>query len=205
MPSDSTPPDLPDLGGISLAKAEPYGSLFEKEIVALTKWQWRATCLSSCVSVVTLFALVISVWSLVDQVKQARILTEKNNYISSAGWTLELDKIFIDHPELYPYFNAGQEMSTADSQETKYLLISTSELIMDSMDSILSNYDDEWPDDGWRNWAYDAFRESPSLREHLQNRRSWYCRYLYPKYLEWAKTEGMIVPAQPRCHERGTR
>jgi hypothetical protein len=125
-----------------------------------------------------------------EQIRQAR-------YVTIAGWTLELDKIYIQHPEIMPYFEEGTQI-TKDSQDYP-LAAATAEFIIDLMDSMLDAYNDKWPDEGWRNWAEDTFSTSPIFRSHLEKQRSWYCKHLYPEYLVWSKKDG-----NPRAPEQET-
>jgi hypothetical protein len=126
-----------------------------------------------------------------EQIRQAR-------YITVANWTLELDKIYIAHPWIMPYFRESKPI--AKDADGYGVAVATAEFTMDLLDSMLDTYDDKWPDEGWGNWAEDTFSKSPIFRSHLEENRTWYCKRLYPKYLDWSKKDGNPrAPEQKPC------
>lgn len=165
-----------------------YNSHFEKDYIF---WM-KATVVVGVLGAIGL-GVSIFIASIRAEMHQAR-------YVTVANWTLELDKIHMEHPELIEYFQAGKTIEKDFKNKGYGMAVAIAEFYMDLMDSMLDTYSDRWPDEGWRNWAEDTFSKSPILRSHLEEQRSWYCKHLYPKYLEWSKKDGNPrAPEQKPC------
>ncbi len=108
-------------------------------------------------------------------------------YANMANWTLEISKMFLANPELRPYFDGGKDISPSDPLYDKAEVVA--EYLLDNMDSMLefkSYFPGGTPHQGWTNWMYDSFDESPLLRRHIEKRRRWYePGQLWPIYQRW--------------------
>src|SRR5262249_2670721 len=165
-----------------------------RDYLTFTRRLFYASIATVAVGVLGTIGLGASIFIASDRAEM-----RQTRYITVATWTLELDKIHNDHPELLEYFRAGKTIEK-DFKNSEYgRVIATAEFYMDLMDSMLDRYDDKWPDEGWGNWAEYTFSKSPMLRSHLEEQSSWYCKHLYPKYLEWAKKSGTPAPPQVTC------
>jgi hypothetical protein len=85
-------------------------------------------------------------------------------YANMSNWTFELDKTFLQHPELRPYFYAGKDMDPGDPLYLK--AESVAELLLDNFDSMLEfrpYFPGGAPHEGWINWMHDSFESSPVL------------------------------------------
>lgn len=173
-------------------KNHGYKSLFEDHSIRFTK-------VTLGLNLITLLGLVISLSLVVYQLRQNGQGIATANYIAATNWNVELDKIFIEHPDLYPYFYANKKIDPTDNSQKRYLLVSTAETAMDLLDSTLADNNEKWPDPGFEGWAHDLFRLSPVLREHLVERRAWYCRHLYPDFSAWARSNNISAPYQGKC------
>jgi hypothetical protein len=175
-PSD----DRPTASAPAASVVAPYASAYERDYISLTRslvWWTRGTVI---VGIIGIVGLAVSLIVVAYQLRQ-------NSYITASEWTFDIDKVFIEHPDLRPYFYEGKNIEQKEPDAKRYMVTSTAELILDSMDSMLDTHNDSWPDEGWRTRAEDVFRQSPVLRSRLEERRTWYCRRLYLKYLDWSK------------------
>ena len=104
-------------------------------------------------------------------------------YLEQGLWTEaveELNKIFINNPELWPYFELGEDISPNDKNYFKVVALATFHL--DLIDSIWteSNYierlqrdsSDEWK--SWDSWINELFEKSPIMCKRLKKVSSWY-------------------------------
>jgi hypothetical protein len=135
-----------------------------------------------------------------EAASQTKALTEQirhSRYITISNWTLELDKLYIVYPKLMPYFEEGEPISK--DAEDYHRVAAIAEFMMDAMDSMLDQYNDNWPDGGWGNWAEETFSKSPIFRYRLEEQRAWYCKHLYAKYIKWAEKVGMEVQPYEPC------
>jgi hypothetical protein len=131
--------------------------------------------------------LVILAWYSIDKQLKSAAVAEQSN------WTLELDKVFIDHSDLRPYFEENRPISPDDPDFPKAVAIA--ELLMDTIDSMFeTGYFPLKP--GWEKWMKDVFANSPILRRHLREKSGWYDR-LYRKFQEWEKEQKGRTGAVP--------
>jgi len=180
---------------------DPYNSRFEKDYIFWMKATVVVGIATVLVGIIGIVGVLVSIKMTSDRadkaIYEAAYQTKQARYVSIASWTLELDKIYIQHPQVIPYFEEGK--SIAKDSDDYGLVVATAEFIIDLMDSMLDAYNEKWPDEGWRNWAEDIFSKSPIFRSHLEELRTWYCKHLYPQYLDWSKKDG-----NPRAPEQKT-
>jgi hypothetical protein len=95
---------------------------------------------------------------------------------SIGNHVLNLDKIFVDKPELLPYFYDGK---VPDPSDKNYLqLVAVTQSFADTMD-VLSDqvirFRDEWENpEAWDIWLDDCLRKSPIRVKYLRDHRGWY-------------------------------
>ena len=163
-----------------------YNSPFERDYIFWMK-------VSVVVGIGGIICLVISIF-----IATTRAEMHQAKYVSVVTWMLELDKLYLANPHIMKYFEEDEPIS---KDSTDYpLAVAAAEFMLDLMDSMLDAYKEKWPDESWRNWAEEIFSKSQILRSYLENKRTWYCKHLYPKYLEWSKKEGNPrAPEQKPC------
>ena len=86
-----------------------------------------------------------------------------------------LDRAFLDHPELRPYFYDGQSVDALDS-ETRNRVAALAELTLDVFQLALSGggaYSAQH-EARIRTWIVRGFARSPALRHHLHADRALY-------------------------------
>jgi len=95
-------------------------------------------------------------------------------YLSMAQWTIDIDKVFIEHPDLRPYFYSGKEIELSDTQYNRAL--SVAEMVIDTMDSVLEHkgyFNGGAPHKGWYHWIDDNFENSPIIRVCMLKYERW--------------------------------
>ena len=134
-------------------------------------------------SVVTICGIIVIVW---QARVAARALEVQSVAVEAQVWQSigqemsDITKIFIEHPELYDYFEKNKELKSNDKNYAK--VISVADLYLDYIDK----FDDgfvrglEGMEDGgkywtaWRKYFLDQFRTSPALRARYTEVKSWY-------------------------------
>lgn len=100
---------------------------------------------------------------------------EGNIHQSSASQMFDVDSIFINHPEMRPYFYSRKEINEDDPAYNKALAIS--EFLLDYFGSILiqrKQYPNVWPTNWWHPYFVDLFANSPLLCHRLKATKEWY-------------------------------
>ena len=83
---------------------KPYETRYEHDYIRLTTLYVRINRLMLIVNVLALVALGTSTWYVFKQLQQNSRSTESGQFISESNWTIDIDKLLIDHPEMLPYF-----------------------------------------------------------------------------------------------------
>ena len=125
-------------------------------------------------AVAALFGIPAVVWGLFSNARATRSRVSQD--LSSL--MLQIDAVFVQHPELRRFFYDGKAVSHDD--EIYPRVVSLAEMILDLMDNAatqLSRRDKYlWP--AWYANLRDLYAQSPCLREHLQQHAAWYSRKL---------------------------
>ena len=89
---------------------------------------------------------------------------------------MTINQIFINQPELRPYFYLGKEI-TNDDELLQQKLAAISEAILDLFESILlhrEHFPQIWPADEWDAYIKSVFANSPVLCGYLESNKDWY-------------------------------
>jgi hypothetical protein len=141
----------------------------------------------SIFSILTPVGIWIAYFGLKEQLHSSLIAEESR-------WTLEVDKVFIDHPEFQPYFERNKPISNND--DASYLRVAAvADFMMDGMETILET-ETGHVNEGWESWINDSFANSPILRERLCQNPTWYPE-LYSKFQNWKKAPKQGAGAVP--------
>lgn len=118
--------------------------------------------------------------------EQSRLATENmqaSMYATIAAHTMEMDRIFVDRPELRPYFYSNKPIDEADKVYDQVMAVAEHEL--DLFDSIYTQLgyipDDEDKDEDretWRRYFAASFAKSPALCKRYYANKDWYMRSL---------------------------
>jgi hypothetical protein len=126
---------------------------------------------------VTLAGDVILTATLVVFMFQARAMTKTNQssvYQTVADQMMSIDRLFIDRPDLRPYFYGGKPAPAGGDERER--VIATSELIVDFMDNVMMQ-EPNIPDyltSAWQTYFRSIAADSPSIREFWRENRRWY-------------------------------
>ncbi len=144
---------------------------------------------SLCISILYFITVVVTLVLLIFQNKIISMQTnyalqsvEGNVFAGITSQTLAQDEIFINHPELRPYFYAGKELDHNDPLSSK--VNATAEYLLDFYDSLegqLKKYPYLWIHEKktWEANLIDMFAWSPVLCRYLDATQEWYSEELY--------------------------
>jgi hypothetical protein len=139
--------------------------------------------------------LLVILWLLAAWV-QLRQLSEQNRMLvhqEREGSTLGLDRVFIEYPELRPYFYEEKDIAKEDPLYNR--VVAVAEMHLDTFDYALKHAEDfqnyEPFPGSEKVWMQDMFRKSPILRHYLQTKKAWYSERL----------QDLVKEAMPRTSE----
>jgi hypothetical protein len=130
---------------------------------------------------------LVSLYLLVEQIRVANVQNqhlarqvETGAYQSVANELLELHKLYLEHPELRPYFRGGRDIRPDDPNYPKALVLAEYQLdFFDSfwmqsqqMPQLLDRRGRAWG--AWTAYMQDSFSMSPVMCRHLDSVKSWY-------------------------------
>lgn len=97
-------------------------------------------------------------------------------YNSLTSLVLEIDKIFIEYPDLRPYFYNNTPLPADMQEQDRNRTLAIAELYLDILECIWDRQPEFSKEDeaSWRDWILDAFSTSPILSSHYSENRSWY-------------------------------
>jgi hypothetical protein len=118
---------------------------------------------------------------------QANKTLKTTVYMSLSSCSLDIDKTFVEHSDMWPYFYDGQDIN---EKNKKYELAeSISSQILDYIDTILEERNDfqieKYP--AWGNWMWDIFEGSPLLCRQINDDRDEYLDTIAPFYDAWVE------------------
>jgi hypothetical protein len=119
-------------------------------------------------------ALISLAVALIGAVMSRRAL-RRSSYRTSADLLLEADRIFLDRPDLRPYFYDGVECS-ADDSEQRARVEAVAEFYLDVLETIWDHRNEFSRVDraSWREWIHDLLEWSPALRQVYTATPRWY-------------------------------
>ena len=116
-------------------------------------------------------------------------------YSKASPWVLDLDKAFVEHPELRVYFykdGTNQPVYTVPDTETnRAQVLAMAEYILDTYDAFLaerSKYGDVTLASDWTTWMSDTFNDSPTLVRYIETHKRWYItgeNFYKQAYMPW--------------------
>jgi len=126
---------------------------------------------------ITLILLILQNRVIVAQTKYALESVESNVFGSVSAQNLTCDAIFVNEPQLRPYFYAGKEVGENDP--LYHRVYATAEYLLDYFDSLatqLRKYPALWRSEkeSWEKNIIDMFAWSPALCKYLDANKDWY-------------------------------
>lgn len=118
--------------------------------------------------------VVISLLLVRVQILDLRTAIQGQTYQNVSQIMLDIDHLFIDRPELRPYFYGNKSVEGNDIDKER--ITSVAETIMDSFDSIYHQRETMPPQTylAWLGYMRDIYGSSPALRDLLSRHRDWY-------------------------------
>ena len=117
------------------------------------------------------------------QTGQATVNMQASIYATIANQTLELDKIFIEKPELRPFFYDGVDIKENEKNYNQVMAIA--EYHLDFFDSTMTQLgyipeeqDSKENKETWNHYFADGFAKSPALCKRIRSNSNWYMRPL---------------------------
>ena len=137
--------------------------------------------------VVTLIVLIYQNRIISMQTRYALQSVEGSIYSNITTQSLAEDEIFVNSPELRPYFYEGKMLEPNDP--LKHKVHATSEYVLDFFDSLesqLKKYPNLWIHEKreWEANIIDQFAWSPELCRYLDATKNWYSPELYALRME---------------------
>lgn len=127
---------------------------------------------------VAVAALLISAASALYAYRQGRRTLKVTTYHGATDLTLQLDQVFIEHPELRPFFYEGQPPldSGSGDDNLRYRVLAAAEYALDIFECIWDHRDtyDEADKESWRTWISDMLGASPVCSDLFLENRDWY-------------------------------
>lgn len=133
--------------------------------------------------VVSGFGFGAVLWSLHGNklaLQNNNLVLRNNVQQSMTKLTVDLDHIFIDHPELRQYFYYGANphgtTNLERASETAYMMLDVFDLTF----AQAGTFKEQWTEpQGWTNWVAEDFAKSPFLREQYELETNWYGQDMY--------------------------
>jgi hypothetical protein len=107
---------------------------------------------------------------------QTRVQTS-NRSLSNV---LTLDRVFLDHPELRPYFFEGKDLKESDPLYAQVEAVADMHLdvFADTLDYCLVFPDDWRRPEGYKSYIRSRLALSPVMRRRLEKKADWFAPYL---------------------------
>ncbi|HEU0316965.1 MAG TPA: hypothetical protein VFR49_06525 [Solirubrobacteraceae bacterium] len=132
---------------------------------------------SSYIAVAALLASLGSAVYTYALSRQARRSLKVTTYHDATALTLQVDRMFVDHPRLRPYFYDGAPVPTGSRQpDERNRVLAAAEFLLDVLECVWDHEDEYDAQDrrAWAEWIHDTFASAPACRELYLDKRDWY-------------------------------
>jgi len=170
-----------------IEKTEKTYNTSNDKLSTYQKWHLIVLSLALMFSMITAIMFIQQVKNLAEQARRhTEALELQNRAVETQSWQMitlqmnDISKLFIEHPDLYPYFYEKQRISSKDKIHPQ--VISMADMFLDFMDGFnddsvrkLKGMNDNgkyWI--AWENYFVDQFRLSPVLCARYKEVKSWY-------------------------------
>ncbi len=149
----------------------------------------QVSALADAATAIVSFLMLLIVWQKLSKLNEGnKNLTYQNVYERM----IEIDRFFIDHPNLKPYFYSNKEYKS-ESQEVKDQLLSVAEMMVDFFDNVYFQQNSMRKSTFKAKAFYfgDVYNNSPVIRDYLRRPglENWYAK----DFLKFLKQQGDIV------------
>jgi hypothetical protein len=145
------------------------------------QWNFRISLASLIIQILGFFTVI---WTIHESTR----VFQRSVYTDAVGWVIELDKEFLAHPQLRPYFYEGKPVVPGDADYNQAVLMA--EYILDSYDTFLEHRlssVNQPIHNTWLIWMHDMFSTSPILQQYILDHKTWYDdgKLYQLVYLKW--------------------
>lgn len=125
--------------------------------------------------ILSIVAIVVALLSTAYIYRLSQRAHRVSTYYGVIGLFRDLTRIFIEHPELRPYFYDGKPVDV-DDKLRHYKIQAAAEAVLDSFEWIWRRRIElnTKGEDGWRAYIVETFSSSPALQQHYARFSSWY-------------------------------
>jgi hypothetical protein len=130
--------------------------------------------LGGAASVISLIGILFAV----TEVRRARKIVDRETDYRIYDMMLDLDRFFIEHPDLRPYVYSGKRLpdTTTEGTQEHERVMAAVEMVVDFMECAYTQFDlmPIHQRIGWIDYMIDIGKNSPLICELLDREREWY-------------------------------
>jgi len=145
----------------------------------------------SVIFIITLFLNIRQIREMVRQTKSFNDSIKSGTYGNVMQQLMSIDSIFLEHPEIRPYFYNSKVLELSD---VNYHIVSAAaEYVLDYYQSYMyqsDHFPEVWPQGKFKLYVINAFSNSPVLCSYLESLREFYPGELV-KWMEEGRSMGI--------------
>lgn len=146
------------------------------------------TAAAASIGITSIIALLISLKS-VTSLEDQNLIELRANLFTHA---LNMQKIWIEHPELYDYFYKNKKIEENIDLKDKRRLLIMAEMLADMLDHAAASNMTQIQKEGWPTYAKEMYSTSPIFRDFLNSSQDW-----YPSVGKWIDFERKTNSTSP--------
>ena len=151
-------------GGVNDPPSKAVGDASAEPLTRFERW-------TLIIQVIGTLLVVVSLGFIAYQTQQTAQLARRQAYEGGSGQMSAIDNIFVEHPEVYPYFYEGKAIATNDPEYNKVLTVAMA--VTNFLEATLPR-DGVDPMPWWETYMSDQFALSPIMCEYLERRNAWF-------------------------------
>lgn len=155
---------------------------------SLTLYEFMALVVSALGFVAVAASLIFVMKQTAAAAQQSKLVADSltsSNYASLASFMFEVERAFVDYPELWPYFYEGEPADEQNADYARILAVAANKLGFFSYLLILSErFPQLWQPNWWVKFAEAGFLMSPVMRQLVRKNKGLYDPGLYDLMLK---------------------
>jgi hypothetical protein len=174
--AESQPPSAAAAPSAANLKSDPA----QESLSRFQRFSLALSAIGLVISALGFTAVIVSIRTAQEQMSyqaaQTRVLTRDR----SLSNVMTLHKIFLDHPELRPYFFEGKDLEESDPLYPKVEAVADMHLDVYgyNLDYRLVFPDDYRHPEAYKRYIRDMLARSPVVRRRLETKGEWFSPYL---------------------------
>ena len=179
-PSDAAAPSSASPPSQSGPPASPRSDTAREPLSRFQRLSLALSAVGLVVSALGFTAVIISIRTAQEQMSYMAAQTRVQIRDRSLSNVLTLHRIFLDHPELRPYFFEGKDLAESDPLYPKVEAVADMHLdvFAYNLDYRLVFPDDYRRPEDYRRYIRSRLALSPAMRRRLEKRAEWFSPYL---------------------------